>query len=116
MRQQRAGKPTAHAIGRLMRTLLATATVLATLSSGSAVGITKGLVSYTLQRMWSDSSDIYVVYNVRRQTINYSLSDIDGTVTSRTDKVQLMRVSKDALAQSSVIKLPREGVSTALLY
>ena len=83
---------------------------------GLAVGMSKSVTSYAVQRTWSDSASIYLVYRIRRETVHFSLLDIHGTITGQRDEVKILRKSKESLAGSGTLQFASHNPDTSLLY
>ena len=99
-----------------MRLMLTIVAVLVVLACGLAFGISRHLTSYAIQRMWSDATSVYVVYNLRRESVQVSLSDIDGTVKGQKDELRLLRRSKVGFVRSDKLNLVEGDTATSSIY
>jgi len=99
-----------------MRLTLTAVALVVVLVGGLVFGISRNFMSYTIQRMWSDPTSVYVLYKLRRESVHVSLSDINGTVKSQKDELRLLRLSKEGFARSDTIKLAEGDAATSLIY
>jgi hypothetical protein len=91
-------------------------TLFAMLSSNIAEANTASSLYYTISRVWFDPSYIYIVYEKKRVTSHYSLSDIHGTVVKEKSELFLSKLSRESGEGSKVFSLNNGEEATSIIY
>jgi hypothetical protein len=97
-----------------MRTRLGLLGVVFVLICGAAFGISRKITSYTIERMWSDQTSVYIVYRIRRQSVHVSLADISGTVRDQNEELRLLRLQKESIAKLDRLMLAAGDVASSI--